>query len=148
MCDDLGVLGAIVSDWVNWLAEEDAIVDIALGEVEQLGTDHHERLTPFTLYLVGLFLMNDWKHLSAADDAIHFQVGGIEVDAFLDGLFVVVGLGEALVVGLVKSVYLVPHVFAQTVDLFFCKPLGLQVASSLVFDQVFVFIRILAISSP
>lgn len=39
--DDLEIIWAIVLGGVNRLAEEDSIVDIIFGEVEQLGADEH-----------------------------------------------------------------------------------------------------------
>jgi hypothetical protein len=92
--------------------------------------------------------VDDGKHFCATDDPINLEVAGVEVDFFLDGLFVVVGVCEALVVGLVEAVDLVLHVFSQPVDFFLGQPLGMEVAPSLVFDEVFLLLGILSISSP
>lgn len=51
---DLEVVGAAVPGGVDWFAEEDAVVDVVLGEVEQFRADEHEALAPLALDLVGL----------------------------------------------------------------------------------------------
>lgn len=92
--------------------------------------------------------MNDWKHLGGVDDAIDFEIGGIEVLAFLDGLLIVVALGEPLIMGLIEAVDLVLHIFPQAIDFRFCEPGSVKVAPSFVFDEVFLLIGILPFSSP
>ena len=92
--------------------------------------------------------MNDGEHFCATDDPINLEIAGVKVDFLLDGLLVEVGVCESLVVGLVEAVDLVLHVFSQPVDLILGQPLGMQVTSSLVFDEIFLLLGILSISSP
>lgn len=92
--------------------------------------------------------MDNRKHLSAADDSVNLEVGGIEVDSFFDGFLVIVGVEESLIMGLIEAVDFVFHVFAKGIDFLLGQPFCVKIASSSVFDQVFVLIRIFTISSP
>ena len=92
--------------------------------------------------------MDDRKHFCATYYPINFQVAWIKIDPFLDGFLIEIDIGQSLVVSLVEPVDFVLHVFAQSVDLFFGQPFCMKVASSFVFDQVFLLSWILSISSP
>jgi hypothetical protein len=50
--------------------------------------------------------------------------------------------------GLVEAVDFVLHVFAEGIALVLCEPIGVKIAPSLVFDEVFVIISIFSFSSP
>jgi len=56
--------------------------------------------------------MNYWEHFSCIDDTIYFKVRGIEIFALVNGLLVVISLGEPLVMGLVETINFVLHIFS------------------------------------
>ena len=95
-----------------------------------------------------LLLMYDWEHFSGIDDAIDLQIRSIIILALFDGLLIVVAIDESLRVGLVEPIEFVLDILAEGGDLFLGEPLGVEVASSLVFDEVLLFFGIISFSSP
>lgn len=92
--------------------------------------------------------MDNREHFSGIDDPIDLQIGGVEVFALLDCLFIVIALCQPLEVCLIETVDFVFHIFAQTVHFAFCEPFCMEVAPALVFGEIFVFLTILSFSSP
>ena len=52
--NNLKIIWTTIFRRIHRLAEEHTVVNIVLGEVEQLRRDEHQTLTPLPLYLVGL----------------------------------------------------------------------------------------------
>jgi hypothetical protein len=92
--------------------------------------------------------VDDGEHLGGVDDAVDFQVAGVEVLALLDGLLVEGAVGEAGGVGLGEAVDFVLEVLAEGVEFVLGQPLRVQVAASLVFDQVLLLLTSFSFSSP
>lgn len=67
--------------------------------------------------------MYDWEHLSGIDDAIDFQIRRIVIFALFNGLLIVITVYESLVMGLIEPIEFVPHILAESVDLFLGEPL-------------------------
>lgn len=92
--------------------------------------------------------MYDREHLSTTDDSINLKIGRIKVDAFFNSFLVIVDINKPLIMGLIEPIDLILHVFAQSIDLFLGQPFRVKIASSSVFDEILVLIRIFPNSSP
>lgn len=52
--DNFEVIRAVVPLRVDWLAEQDSVMDMVFGEVEQFRANHHQTFGPFAFDFVGL----------------------------------------------------------------------------------------------
>ena len=92
--------------------------------------------------------MDDWEHFGGRQDSVDFQKTLVEVFAFFDCLLVVVSLCKLDIEGLVEAVDLVFHWAPKCVNFWFCEPVTVHIAFSLVFDEVFELIGGFTNSSP
>lgn len=74
------------------------------------------------------------EHLRGGKDTVDFKEALVVVFAFLDGLLVIVALGQLQIERLVESVYFVFHWTAQSLNLCLSEPVTVHVASAFVFD--------------
>lgn len=88
------------------------------------------------------------EHLCSIDNPINFQKRRIIEFSLINSFLIIVSINQSLLMCFIESIDFILHVFSEIIDLLLCEPICMKIASSFIFDKIFIFLSILSFSFP